>query len=380
MPPDRPSAAGVVGATPPDALRALIDAVGDAIISARADSRIIGWNRAATAMFGRSEDEALGRPLTELMPERYRAAHLAGIARLRATGEPRLVGGPAVRLEGLRRDGREFPIELTLGAWSSADGDEVYTGVVRDVSDRSELERFRAAQFAVASALAKASSLTEAADAALGALGGVLGWPLGALWLVDEGPALTCLRVWRSQSGEYSSFEQLSLRTRLARGAGLPGRVWASGEMAWIDDVLVDRNFLRVQAAAENGLHAAIAMPLLDERTVIGVVEFFNHRISLPSRDVMELMASVGEQIGQVVQRHRAEARLAQAGREIDRRRDAERHAQEINAHVIHHLVQASAALDQGDLRRAQREMRRTLEEASRIVTDLGVRDAQTEG
>jgi PAS domain S-box-containing protein len=378
MPPARRPSPDDVGApSSSERLRALIDAVGDGIVTATGDSRIVGWNRAAARLFGWSEEEVLGRSLTDLMPERHREAHLAGIARLRETGEARLIGGGAVELEGLRRDGTEFPLELTLGAWRSADGDDVYTGVVRDVSDRRELERYRSAQYAVAAGLAEASTVAESSTAALGALGQVIGWPLGAMWLVDEEAAvLRCIAVWQAEGTDAAAFERLSLSTTLTPGVGLPGRVWAGGEMAWIDDVLIDGNFPRIHAAAEDGLHAAIGMPLVAEHGVLGVLEFFNDRIRAPSVPVMDLMATVGEQIGQVIQRHRAEDRLADAARELDRRRDAERHAQQINAHVIHHLVQASDALDQGDLRRAQLEMHRTLDEASRIVTELGVRDA----
>jgi len=322
----------------------------------------------------------IGRPIEILLPERLRTHLLPQVGR-RTAGTVWAGEFDSQReMFGLRRDGTEFPIELTLGAWTTDDGDEVYTGVVRDVSDRRELERYRRAQYAVASGLAGASTVAEAATAALGALGSVVGWPLGALWLVDaDAGVLRCCAVWQADGTRAAAFDGLSRRTTLARGVGLPGRVWASAKMAWIDDVLVDGNFPRLRAAAEDGLHAAIGMPLVVEGGVVGVVEFFDHRIRPPSLAVMDLMATVGEQIGQVIQRHRAEERLAEADRELDRRRVAERHAQQINAHVIHHLVQASEALDRGDLRGAQREMRRTLEEAGRIVTDLGVRDGPGE-
>ena len=68
------------------------------------------------------------------MPERYRDAHRAGIARFLATGEGRLTGS-TVEVEGLRADGTEFPIELSLGSWTH-NGQTCFTGVVRDMSDR----------------------------------------------------------------------------------------------------------------------------------------------------------------------------------------------------------------------------------------------------
>jgi PAS domain S-box-containing protein len=354
-------------------LHGLMDSVGDAIVSADADSRIASWNAAAARMFGWSAEEAIGRELTMLMPERFRAAHLAGIARLAATGEPRLVGQGAVQLEGLRRDGTEFPIELTLGAWSGPDG-ELYTGVVRDISDRRELERFRRAQVAVASALAGASTVEDASRSVLQALGETVGWPLGALWLADEdGRALRCAALWHEPSFAAPQFERQSHALALERGVGLPGRVWETGEPLWLEDFAADAALPRMRAATEAGLHAAVGLPLLAEGGAVGVLEFLDREVRRPTPDIVALIRSLSEQVGQFLQRRRAEERVAAMGEELARRREAERHAQQINAHVIHHIVQASEALDAGDLRRAQLEMRRTLEEASRIVTDLGL-------
>ena len=354
-------------------LRGVVDSVGDAILSADPESRIVSWNAGATAMFGWTAEEAIGRELTMLMPERFRAAHLAGIARLVRTVEPRLVGAGPVQLEGLRKDGTEFPIELTLGSWSGPEG-ELFTGVVRDISDRLHLERLRRAQVAVAGALAEATTTEEAVQDVVRAMGEAVGWPVGALWLAeDDGRALRCAAVWHAPSSAAEEFEAQSRKLTLARGDGLPGRVWESGEPLWLEDFASDASLPRVRAAQEAGLHAAIGLPLVAEGAVIGVLEFLDHQVRRPTPDVVALIRTLSEQVGHWLQRRRAEEHVAAMTEELARRRDAERHAQQINAHVINHLVQASEALDAGDLRRAQLEMRRTLEEASRIVTDLGL-------
>ena len=114
--------------------RAVTGSTSDGIVSADVGGRIIFWNAGAEAMFGRSAADALGRPLTDLMPERYHQAHQAGTARFLATGEGRLLGS-TVEVEGLRADGTEFPLELSLGSWSQS-GQRCFTGVLRDVSDR----------------------------------------------------------------------------------------------------------------------------------------------------------------------------------------------------------------------------------------------------
>jgi PAS domain S-box-containing protein len=114
--------------------RAVTSSTRDGIISADGSGRIIFWNAGAEAIFGYTAAEAAGRSLTDLMPERYRDAHRAGIARFVATGEGRVMGS-TVEVEGLRADGSEFPIELSLGAWSQ-NGQTYFSGVVRDLTDR----------------------------------------------------------------------------------------------------------------------------------------------------------------------------------------------------------------------------------------------------
>jgi PAS domain S-box-containing protein len=111
----------------------------DAIVSADAAGRIIFFNLAAERIFGYGEHEALGRDLTVLMPERHRAAHQEGLRRYLETGASRVIG-TTLALEGLRRDGSEFPIELSIGAWEEGEA-TCFTALVRDVSDRVEAHR-----------------------------------------------------------------------------------------------------------------------------------------------------------------------------------------------------------------------------------------------
>ena len=127
-------------------LAAVTMAVTDAVVAADDRGNVLLWTGAAASMFGWSEDEVVGRPLHVIMPERYRAAHAAGFARVAAGGPSDLVGRTTVELEGLRRDGTEFPIELSLGRGEHL-GAPVFVGVVRDITERrAEQERLRVSQ------------------------------------------------------------------------------------------------------------------------------------------------------------------------------------------------------------------------------------------
>jgi PAS domain S-box-containing protein len=119
--------------------RAVTSSTRDGIVSSDGSGRIIFWNAGAEKIFGYTAAEMNGRPLTDLMPERYRDAHRAGIARFLATGEGRVMGS-TVEVEGVRADGTEFPVELSLGSWSQ-NGQTYFSGVVRDLSDRVRARR-----------------------------------------------------------------------------------------------------------------------------------------------------------------------------------------------------------------------------------------------
>ena len=118
--------------------RALVDTAGDAIVSADADGRIISFNRAAEYMFGWRAADALGQPLTILMPERFHDDHEAGLRRYVETTEGKLVGS-TIELAGSRREGGEFPLEISLAAWRSS-GKQFFTGVLRDITERKRVE------------------------------------------------------------------------------------------------------------------------------------------------------------------------------------------------------------------------------------------------
>ena len=118
--------------------RSVIQSSPDAIVQADCSGTIMAWNTAAQKIFWYREEEVLGQPLTILMPERYRDAHQKGIERMSSNGESRIIGS-TVELHGLRKDGTEFPLELSLGAWQTAEGTN-YAGFIRDITEHRQLK------------------------------------------------------------------------------------------------------------------------------------------------------------------------------------------------------------------------------------------------
>jgi PAS domain S-box-containing protein len=118
--------------------RSVVESASDAIILANQEGRILSWNQSAERLFGYTLEEVAGKPLTLLMPTRYQQKHQEGIQRLREGGATRIIG-ETVELHGCRKDGSEFPLELSLSMWETHDG-RYYSGILRDITDRKRTE------------------------------------------------------------------------------------------------------------------------------------------------------------------------------------------------------------------------------------------------
>jgi PAS domain S-box-containing protein len=118
--------------------RAVTQSAVDAIILADGHGHILTWNDGARRIFGYEAEEVLGQSLSSLMPAHHREAHLRALERVRATGESQLIG-KVLELRGLRKDGHEFPLEISLATWASEDG-RYYSGIIRDIAGRQRAE------------------------------------------------------------------------------------------------------------------------------------------------------------------------------------------------------------------------------------------------
>src|SRR5215203_6481097 len=119
--------------------RTVLDAAFDAIVTITPDGIVRWFNRGAERIFGHRAEEVIGKPVTLLMPERYGNLCVAGLHRYLQTGEARVVGG-TTELVGLRKVGSEFPIEMSLGE-TLEDGERLFTAIIRDVTERMEVEK-----------------------------------------------------------------------------------------------------------------------------------------------------------------------------------------------------------------------------------------------
>jgi PAS domain S-box-containing protein len=191
-------------------------------------------------------------------------------------------------------------------------------GTVMDVTERRRAEQRLLAQHHVTRILAEAATVDEATPKILRAVCECLGCGLGTHWRIDgEKDVLRCAALWRVPSVEPSQFEAATWARVLKRGCGLAGRVWAGSAAACIPDVVDDPEFDRADFAAGEGLHAAFALPILLDSDVLGVMEFISRDVWQPDEDLLVMMTTIGSQIGQFMERKRAEGALQLAQSEL---------------------------------------------------------------
>ncbi|MGH9592192.1 MAG: PAS domain S-box protein, partial [Bryobacteraceae bacterium] len=171
-----------------------------------------------------------------------------------------------------------------------------------------EAARRLALRDAVTRSLAVSGSLEDAAPDILRTVCDTLGWRLGALWTVEQDLGrIQCVALWHPSPASIREFEAATRNLVFARGVGMPGRVWATAQPAWIPDVTTDQNFPRGPIAAKEGLRACLGFPIAVCGTVVGMMEFYSDEIRQPDNKLLELLGALGSQIGQFVERKHAE-------------------------------------------------------------------------
>lgn len=180
----------------------------------------------------------------------------------------------------------------------------------RDVTARRGAERRLSIHHSLAQTLAEADALETATPKLLRQICEQLDWHFGALWIVGVDGFIRCADAYRVGGINVPRFEAVTRKLALQKGVGLPGRVWESGRITWISDVGLDTNFPRAPIAREEGLHSAIAVPIVLSEQVLGVLEVFSSDVRRPDENMLESMTAIGNQVGQFIERHRAETAL----------------------------------------------------------------------
>jgi PAS domain S-box-containing protein len=290
---------------------AILETALDGIITIDHQGRILEFNPAAERTFGFRRAEVVGRHMAELLvPPPLREQYDQGWDRYLASGE-----GPVlnrrVEMPALRADGTEFPVELAVTRITTA-GPPLFTAYVRDITDRKRLERRRGARLALTQILGEAATLQEAAPRIVQAVCEGLGWDAGAFWTPDpHAGVLRCLESWHLPTVPEAAWGAFCRGQTFPPGVGLPGRVWNSGRPAWVADVSKGAPGPPAPVVAPEWAHGAVGCPVRLGGETLGVLGFFSHEVREADDDLLEMMATIGGQIGQFMKRWQTKRRQA---------------------------------------------------------------------
>ncbi|MEU4625411.1 ATP-binding protein [Actinoplanes sp. NPDC023801] len=276
--------------------------------------RVVAWNPAAEKTFGYPWAQARGRSIEELIvPPEVRDAGRAELAAL-ASGEPGQTLDRRLQWVAAHADGHPFPIEMTLTA-TDEPGGRLFHAFAHDITTAQRASRFTAVEAAVARGLAEADSSATAAARVVEALGVKMDWPVTELWLADDDRQLLTCAARHVQPGRRLRNFALD---QLEPGVELPGRVYADARPLWIPDLSADSGSIRSRAAARIGLRVAVGVPLFTGRHMLGALCVYGDRAEDPEDTLLSLLSGLAAQVGQYVERRRAEELAIELARTKD--------------------------------------------------------------
>ncbi|PHJ61196.1 ATPase [Nostoc linckia z18] len=296
-------------------ISAVLDTASALVIVLDAQGQIVRFNQACEQTTGYSFDEVRGRYFWNLFLLPEQVEQVKAVFEQLRTGE----GSKEYESYWIVKDGSRRLITWTNTILQDYEGRVEYivaTGIdISDVYDelrlRKRAEQHLKAQYATTRVLAESNTINEAMHQILQGICESLEVAVSEIWMVDrQANVLAFFDNWYKTSLEMQEFEIFSRQITFAPGIGLPGRVWASAKPVWITDVAEDRNFVRLKIAAKVGLHGAFGFPIRDSKKILGVITCFSHEIQQPDSNLVKVMNSIGEQVGQFIERKQAEEEL----------------------------------------------------------------------
>ena len=297
--------------------RLVVETAPDAVISIDERGEILFANPATARIFDYDPTELMGRPLTVLMPEFLRKLHEKGFSRYLATGH-RHINWQGTELTALRKNGQEFPVEISFGELSR-NGQKVFTGFIRDISERKQAEEMRAAharQIAVRAdvsmAFGKEENLKTILRECSEAIVRHLDAAFARIWtLSDDGQVLEL----QASAGMYTHLD--GPHSHIPMGQFKIGMIAQERKPHLTNNVLNDPRITDRAWAEKEGMASFAGYPLSVGDRAIGVLAMFSRKPVTP--ETTEALASGADLIAQGIERKRAQEALQMTQAELAR-------------------------------------------------------------
>jgi diguanylate cyclase (GGDEF)-like protein/PAS domain S-box-containing protein len=222
--------------------------------------------------------------------------------------------GTRIEMRYTRKDGEPVWVDVTTRLVRGPDTKPMHLQTVAvDIRDRKRAEVLQAARFAVTQALVTSPGWEKAAPGVLEGLCRTLDWELAEYWEVDpEREAMHFVTSWKRPGRDTSSYEATASQASFKRGEGLAGRVWETGTPVSVQDVASDDS-PRSAAAVAAGLKGIVGFPVRSGRRVVGMIALHTWAPRELDEGLLAVMNDVGSQIGEFVERKRAEVALQES-------------------------------------------------------------------
>ena len=310
-----------------DLLRTLTDHIPDLIFVKDKQGRFITANRTLLNMLGVSSlDDVVGKTDFDLSPRELAEKYVADDQAVIQSGEP-LTDREEKNVD---KEGNLLWLRTTKVPLRGPDGQVMgLVGIGRNITKRKIAELAQAKQALEARLLHQATAMASQTDSLTDALQGCInivceltGWPVGHVYLPDEaGQQLVSTGIWHwdDRGGDHrlDEFQEVTERSVFRRGEGLPGQIWQTGEPVWLRNV-ADDNFPRAQQCSDINVKGAFGFPIKIRDELVAVLEFFATEEMETDEDLLVILRSVGEQVGRVIERKRAEEALRAAREAAD--------------------------------------------------------------
>jgi diguanylate cyclase (GGDEF)-like protein/PAS domain S-box-containing protein len=290
--------------------RTLFEQAQAGMVFANLDGHITTVNPTFCELLGYTDSELRSLSLLDI-------THVDDQAVMQAAMHEMLIGGEeGVRIEKRyrRKDGEIVWVDLTMRLVRGPEEKPLYFQTVAvDIRDRKRAEVLQEARFAVTQALVTSPGWDKAAIAVLEGLCRTLDWELAEYWEVDaERETMHFVASWKRPGRDTSAYEATALQVGYRRGEGLAGRVWESGMPVSMPDLAGDSS-PRAAAAVAVGLHGIVGFPVRSGRRVVGMISLHTWAARDLDEGLMAVMNDVGSQIGEFVERKRAEVALQES-------------------------------------------------------------------
>jgi diguanylate cyclase (GGDEF)-like protein/PAS domain S-box-containing protein len=298
--------------------RNLLESAPDAMLISNENEEIVLINQQTELMFLYSAEELIGESIEKLFIRRSYGADVKKFHdHFNLLGERGVQ--ERVSLYAVDRQGREFPVEISLSAFDAEQG-RLFAAAVRDVANRKQMESALRKQTESTRLLGKLAIISSEAKNIHQALQNCLKdicmsieWPVGHIYYPakDSSEEFISSGIWHlHEPDKYNDFCQATEKTRSSQGVTLPGEVLKSGAPVWLYADDVNAKSIRRQAVRAVGIRTGFAFPVFVKEQIFAVIELFSHELVPEDKELLEIVSHAGAQLGRAIERKQVDELL----------------------------------------------------------------------